>query len=119
MLAEASQRLGKKAPPGFAPGMLVGLDAGLAVRASDRPQTIAGWRAILGQATAFDAAATVALARQADGATALASPPTAAGPAVEAVAPAQPRGVGPLVPAAAAAPFLPAGAAPAVDHGKP
>src|SRR5882757_4554132 len=69
MLDDAYEPLGKKALPDFSPGVLVGLDTGLAVRASDRPQTIAGWRAILGQATALDAEATVALARQGDGAT--------------------------------------------------
>ena len=109
MLDDAYEPLGKKALPGFSPGVLVGLDAGLAVRASDRPQTIAGWRAILGQATAFDAAATVALARQGDGATVLASPPTAAGTAAEAVAPAKRRGIGLWVASAAAALLLLAG----------
>jgi peptidoglycan hydrolase-like protein with peptidoglycan-binding domain len=118
MLDDAYQPLGTKAPPGFASGVLVGLDAGLAVRASDRPQTIAGWRAILGQATAFDAAATVALARQGDGATGLASPPTAAGPAAEAVAPAKRRGIGLWVASAAAALLLLAGGYYALTVGK-
>ncbi len=51
---------------GFLPGLLVGLDAGLAVRASDRPQSIAGWRPILGQASMADAQATISMMRQAD-----------------------------------------------------
>jgi serine/threonine protein kinase len=34
-------------PPGFSPGVLRGLDAGLAVRARDRPQSIALWRSLL------------------------------------------------------------------------
>lgn len=34
-------------PPGFASGLLNGLDAGLAVRASDRPQSIREWRSLL------------------------------------------------------------------------
>ena len=118
MLDDAYQPLGKKAPPGFAPGVLVGLDAGLAVRASDRPQTIAGWRAILGQATAFDAAATVALARQGDGATVLASRPTAAGPAAEAAAPAKRRGISQWVASAAAVLLLLAGGYYALTDGK-
>ena len=42
--------LGRMALPGFGRGLLAGIDAGLAVRASDRPQSIAGWRPILGQA---------------------------------------------------------------------
>ncbi len=39
-------------PPGFRRGLLLGLDAGLAVKAGDRPQTIPGWRALLGQTSA-------------------------------------------------------------------
>jgi peptidoglycan hydrolase-like protein with peptidoglycan-binding domain len=61
MLDDEYQPLARKAPPGFGRGLLAGLDAGLAVRASDRPQSIAGWRPILGQAAAPDAAVTVAL----------------------------------------------------------
>jgi peptidoglycan hydrolase-like protein with peptidoglycan-binding domain len=67
MLDDEYQPLARKAPPGFGRGLVAGLDAGLAVRASDRPQSIAGWRPILGQAAAPDAAVTVALT---------ASPPT-------------------------------------------
>src|SRR5262249_61810509 len=51
---------------GFAPGLVVGIDAGMTLRASDRPQTIAGWRPILGQTVAPDAQATVALGRAAE-----------------------------------------------------
>jgi peptidoglycan hydrolase-like protein with peptidoglycan-binding domain len=39
-------------PAGFAPGLLAGIDAGLAVRAKDRPQSIADWRAKLSMADA-------------------------------------------------------------------
>ena len=46
------QPLTKLSPKGFSPGLLAGLDAGLAVRASDRPQSIAGWRPILRQGAA-------------------------------------------------------------------
>jgi hypothetical protein len=63
MLDDAYEPLGRMALPGFARGLLAGLDAGLAVRASDRPQTIAGWRPILGQAASLDSDATVALVR--------------------------------------------------------
>ena len=47
MLDDDYQSLGKRAPSGFPPGLLTGIDAGLQVRASDRPQSIAGWRSIL------------------------------------------------------------------------
>ncbi|UYN96585.1 MAG: protein kinase [Enhydrobacter sp.] len=75
MLDDAYKPLARLSPPGFARGLLVGIDAGLAVRSSERPQSIAGWRSLLAQsdAGAFDAtvalgqptapAATVALAR--------------------------------------------------------
>ena len=46
-------------PPGFRRGVLLGLDAGLAVKASDRPQTIPGWRVLLGQTATGDDDVTV------------------------------------------------------------
>jgi peptidoglycan hydrolase-like protein with peptidoglycan-binding domain len=46
--------------------VLIGIDAGLAVRASDRPQAIAGWRAVLDQTSAPATAATLAMVRQSD-----------------------------------------------------
>ena len=64
MLDDSYEPLGGKSLPGFSPGLLVGIDAGLALRAADRPQSIGGWRLILGQTTAPDARATVAMARQ-------------------------------------------------------
>ena len=66
MLDDEYRPLGQLQPAGFLPGLLVGLDAGLAVRASDRPQSIAGWRPILGQASMADAQATMAMTRSAD-----------------------------------------------------
>jgi peptidoglycan hydrolase-like protein with peptidoglycan-binding domain len=66
MLDDEYVPLGQIQPAGFSPGLLVGIDAGLAVRASDRPQSIAGWRPILGHAGPLDAQATVALGRPAD-----------------------------------------------------
>jgi serine/threonine protein kinase len=69
MLDDEYAPLAKLRPAGFSPGLLIGVDAGLAVRASDRPQTITGWRAILSQSSAPDALATVVLARQSDTAT--------------------------------------------------
>ncbi len=47
MLDDAYEPLVRVAPQGFAGGLLAGIDAGLAVRASDRPQSIAGWRTLL------------------------------------------------------------------------
>jgi hypothetical protein len=79
MLDDEYQPLAKLAPAGFARGLLVGLDAGLAVRASDRPQSIAGWRPILGQAAGVADDATVALVR-----------PESAPPVRPTVVPAQP-----------------------------
>ncbi len=52
MAEDRFQPLAQLRPPGFRRGVLLGLDAGLAVKASDRPQTIPGWRALLDQ-TAF------------------------------------------------------------------
>ena len=75
MLDDGYQPLGKMALPGFARGLLAGLDAGLEVRATDRPQTIAGWRPILGQAAAPDAEATMALTRPSSAASPVAVPP--------------------------------------------
>ena len=65
MLEDGYQPLGRLLPAGFAPGLLVGVDAGLALRATDRPQSIAGWRPILAQTGAPDAQVTVALGHRA------------------------------------------------------
>ncbi|MBY0321703.1 MAG: protein kinase [Reyranella sp.] len=61
MLSDAYEPLSQIKPAGFPPGVLAGVDAGLAVVASDRPQTIAGWRPILGMAEAPAADSTVAI----------------------------------------------------------
>ena len=50
-LDDAYRPLIKRAPPGHPVGLLAGVDAGLAVRAIDRPQSIASWRPILAQTT--------------------------------------------------------------------
>jgi peptidoglycan hydrolase-like protein with peptidoglycan-binding domain len=47
MLDDACEPLARLMPKGFAPALLVGIDAGLRVRASERPQSIADWRSIL------------------------------------------------------------------------
>lgn len=81
MLDDTYEPLAKAMPAGFPPGLLIGIDAGLAVRANDRPQSIAGWRPVLAQTGALDAQATVALGKTADtGATMVvrSPPPTAA-----------------------------------------
>ncbi len=59
MLDDVYQPLGKKVLPGFALSLLAGIDAGLAVRANERPQSIADWRPILGQFAALAGGATV------------------------------------------------------------
>ncbi len=65
MVDDTYQPLAKLMPAGFAPGLLVGIDAGMALRASERPQSIAGWRPLLSQVGALDTQVTVALARPA------------------------------------------------------
>jgi peptidoglycan hydrolase-like protein with peptidoglycan-binding domain len=92
MLDDEYQPLARKAPPGFGRGLLVGLDAGLSVRASDRPQSIAGWRPILGRASAPDSAVTMAIAPSPP-ASQPAAPATIA-PPLAAATPARKRGVG-------------------------
>jgi serine/threonine protein kinase len=67
LLDDEYEPLTRLLPAAFSPGMLVGIDAGLSVRAAERPQSIAGWRTIISQAaSAGDAAATVALGRRPD-----------------------------------------------------
>ena len=61
MLDDSYESISQRAGPGFSAGLLAGIDAGLAIRASDRPQSIAGWRAILSWTTASGDEATVRL----------------------------------------------------------
>jgi serine/threonine protein kinase/peptidoglycan hydrolase-like protein with peptidoglycan-binding domain len=61
MLDDAYEPLGQLLPAGFSPSLLTGIDAGLAVRASDRPQSIAEWRQILSQAAGLGDLATQVL----------------------------------------------------------
>src|SRR5215204_546902 len=63
MLSDTYEPLSQIKPAGFSPGVLAGIDAGLAVVASDRPQTIAGWRPILGMTEAPAGDATVAIGK--------------------------------------------------------
>ncbi|MPZ31855.1 MAG: protein kinase [Rhodospirillales bacterium] len=63
MLNDAYEPLSQIKPIGFSPGVLAGVDAGLAVVASDRPQSIAGWRPVLGMTEAPAADATVVIGK--------------------------------------------------------
>jgi len=68
MLNDGYEPLAKLDPAGFSPGVLAGLDAGLAVAARERPQSIAGWRPILGMTAAPEADTTVPMGKaQPDG----------------------------------------------------
>ena len=63
MLDDGYEPLGKQAPQGFSPGVLAGVDAGLTVAARDRPQSIAGWRPILGMTAAPEPNATMVMGK--------------------------------------------------------
>ena len=63
MLDDGYEPLGKLAPAGFSPGVLAGVDAGLTVAARDRPQSIAGWRPILGMTAAPEPGATMVMGK--------------------------------------------------------
>jgi serine/threonine protein kinase len=101
MLEDAYEPLAQLLPAGFAPGLLIGIDAGLAVRATDRPQSIAGWRPLLSQTGSPDAQATVALNRRVSTGPAVVRPPSAA-----AAEPPTKRGIGRWVGLAAAVVLL-------------
>ncbi|MCA0305386.1 MAG: protein kinase [Proteobacteria bacterium] len=85
MLDDSYEPLSQLKPAGFSPGVLAGIDAGLEVVASDRPQSIAGWRPILGMTAAPAADATVVLGKQPT-VTETARPPVAAAPAAPSMA---------------------------------
>src|SRR5947209_4437532 len=63
MLDDAYEQLGERRPRGFPRNLLAGIDAGLAVRAADRPQSIAAWQSILHGGSASDDATAVLAAR--------------------------------------------------------
>lgn len=63
MLDDAYEPLGRLAPAGFPSGLLAGIDAGLTVVARDRPQSIAGWRPILGMTASPEANATMVMGK--------------------------------------------------------
>jgi serine/threonine protein kinase len=80
MLSDAYEPLAQIKPAGFSPGVLTGVDAGLAVAARDRPQSIAGWRPILGmsEAPAADDTIMMGKAPEVRHVSTLPSPPPAA-----------------------------------------
>jgi len=63
MLEDKYQPLAQLAPAGFSRGLCAGIDAGLTVVSISRPQSIAGWRPILGMTQAPAAAATVVIGK--------------------------------------------------------
>lgn len=58
MLDDQYEPIARLAGPEFSRGILAGLDAALAVRASDRPQSIGAWRTLI---SAFDPEATIVM----------------------------------------------------------
>jgi serine/threonine protein kinase/peptidoglycan hydrolase-like protein with peptidoglycan-binding domain len=62
ILADTYRPLSDLRPPGYAPTLLDGIDAGLAVRAEDRPQSVAEWGHMLraGESLSFQEATRVA-----------------------------------------------------------
>ncbi len=66
MLDDGYEPLARIASPGFSPGLLAGIDAGLTVAARDRPQSIAGWRPILGMTSAPEPGATMVMGKADD-----------------------------------------------------
>ena len=101
MLDDAYEPVVTAAPAGFSPGLLAGIDAGLAVRATDRPQSIAGWRQILSLTTAPDDALTVAVRSRPDpAATIVVNVPRPAAAPPSAPSAVEPVVSGPALPAA-------------------
>ena len=63
ILEDNYKSLAQLDPAGFSPGVLAGVDVGLAVAARDRPQTIAGWRSVLAMEAPPAEDSTVALGK--------------------------------------------------------
>jgi serine/threonine protein kinase len=95
-LDDSCQPLSERLPQGLSPRLARGIDAGLAVRARDRPQSIAAWRAIFAgmEAPTLDATVRFPKAQSADTATSaqgtLAQGPAAQGPSAQGAAPPTP-----------------------------
>jgi len=101
MLDDDYAPLSKLSPAGLPANVLVGIDAGLAVRAAERPQTIAGWRTLFSmtsatagdvtQRVAADPAATVMVPRAAPSTDAAAPARAPAPPPADIAAPRRSR----------------------------
>ena len=61
MVNDAYEPLAKLRPAGFSPAFLAAIDAGLKLRATDRPQSIAEWRPMLGHPSTFGMSAAAAM----------------------------------------------------------
>jgi serine/threonine protein kinase len=59
LMEDRYEPLVRRQPPGFARSLMIGIDAGLSLQANARPQTISGWRALLGQASPVSEATVV------------------------------------------------------------
>jgi len=91
LLVDNLQPLARVAPPGFDPNLLAGLDAALAVRAEQRPQSIADWRRQLRSQQGAPAQATIAMPPAAAGSATVAMPPLSVPSAAPAPPPAPAR----------------------------
>jgi serine/threonine protein kinase len=81
MLDDVYKPLADLQPSGFSRSLLLGIDAGLRLRAGDRPQSIEGWQSLLGRTLPPGDQATVMLGRNAPEATVvMRSSPTTAPP---------------------------------------
>jgi serine/threonine protein kinase len=61
MVNDTYEPLAKLRPAGFSPAFLAAIDAGLKLRATDRPQSIAEWRPMLGHPSTFGMSAAAAM----------------------------------------------------------
>lgn len=62
--SDGYEPLSRLQPAGFAPALLRGIDAGLGLRAADRPQSIASWRTVFASAAERSSDATVVRSRK-------------------------------------------------------
>jgi serine/threonine protein kinase len=84
LVEDRYEPLVRRQPAGFARSLMIGIDAGLSLHANERPQTILGWRALLGQAPPVSEATVVMMP----------PPTTAAAPKSQAGLAVVPRRVG-------------------------
>jgi protein kinase-like protein len=81
MLEDKYVPLAQLAPAGFSRGLCAGIDAGMTVVSISRPQSIAGWRPLLGMTSAPAADATVVIGKGDAGKTAPPPPASSLSPA--------------------------------------